>query len=72
MLDTHTSGKTQVLEVLFPNGAWRALIAALLWEIVDSVPPGTILLRIKKWFISFDITIEEFAQCVTLVFGARP
>lgn len=71
-LATHTSSKTAVLELLFPNGAWRELVGALLWEIIDRVPPGTVLLRVKKWFLSFDITIEEFAKCVFLVFGPRP
>lgn len=69
-LATHTSGKTAVLEQLFPM--WRELVGALLWEIIDRVPPGTVLLKVKKWFLSFDITIEEFATCVALVFGPRP
>lgn len=71
MLANHNSSKTAVLEVLFPNGAWRDLLGAILWEIVDRVPPGTVLLRVKKWFISFDITIEEFSRCMEFVFGPR-
>ncbi len=71
-LATHTSSKAQVLELLFPNGAWRALVGALLWEIIDRVPPGTVLIKVKKWFLSFDVTIEEFARMTTLVFGPRP
>lgn len=69
-LSTHTSGKTAVLEMLFPG--WRELVGAILWEVIDQVPPGTVLLRVKKWFVSFDVTIEEFAKCVFLVFGPRP
>lgn len=69
-LSDHQSAKADIIAMVVPH--WRLLVGALLWEIVDNVPPGTVLWDVRKWFIRFDITIEEFAKGVEIVFGPRP
>ncbi len=70
MLATHRSAKTEVLAVLFPQ--WQDLVGAILWEVVDQIPDGAVILKVKKWIFNFDVTKEEFAECVRIVFGPRP
>jgi hypothetical protein len=51
-LDTHASAKTQVLELLFPNGTWRELLAAIVWELYEKGDPHAVVFRFRKWFIN--------------------
>jgi hypothetical protein len=69
-LSTYKGSKADVLEMLFPNGKWRALVADLAWDIYDAVPTDG--LRIRKWGLSFAIPRFVFDRFMTLLFGARP
>lgn len=71
-LTTHVSSKTQVLELLFPNGAWRALLAAIVWELYERGDPTVVVFRFKKWFFNIDITWGELREFLVRLVGPRP
>jgi hypothetical protein len=69
-LETYSGSKADVLEILFPGGKWRDMIAAVAWEIYDQIPTDN--MRIKKWGFSILIPRSIFDRFMTLLFGIRP
>ena len=71
-LTTHASAKTRVLEVLFPNGAWRALLAEIVWELADALFASGEAFTFRVW--KFKVTVPRFIveKIITALVGARP
>jgi len=70
-LAEHSSSKTEVLQVLF-GPAWRELIAAIAWELLDRMDPSATAITIQKWFINVRVTWADIAHAVNILFGPHP
>lgn len=70
-LTSHVSGKTAVLELLFPNGAWKELFAAIAWEMADAMFRNGGTFKFKRWFVSITVPQWVFEAFLTAMFGPR-
>lgn len=70
-LTQHSSAKTRVLEVLFPNGQWRELLASIVWELADALFASGESFAFHVW--KFKVTVPRFIveKIITSLVGAR-
>jgi hypothetical protein len=69
-LETYSGSNADVLELLFPEGKWREMIAKIAWEIYDELPTDNI--RLKRWGFSIPIPRFIFDKFMVLLFGNKP